>query len=126
MCFILWMKALFTHDINGQKLWLIGFTDNTTKDFHVVVTKTRDSNILEKFIRKMISTGNNIVTDGWAGYEWIEDANSGYRRYSHIHGHNDFGHGIQSTSHIESIWSQLKSQIKTIYKAIPSLNFLYF
>ena len=86
-----------------------GFNDNTTKDFHVIVTKTRDSNILEKFIRKMIHTGNNIVTDWWAGYECNEDVNSGYRRYNHIHGYNDFGKGIQSSSHIESIWSQLKS-----------------
>lgn len=74
----------------------------------------------------MIPTGNNILTDWWAGYEWIEDTNSGYRRYSHIHGCNNFGHGISSMSHIESIWSQLKYQIKTIYKTIPSLNFLYF
>ena len=96
-------ESLFTHDINEQKLRLISFTDNTTKDFHGVVTKIRDSNILEKFIRKKIPTGNNIVRDEFSGYEWIENINSEYIRYSYIHGRNDFGQEIQSTSHIESI-----------------------
>ena len=74
----------------------------------------------------MILKGNNIVTDGWAGYNWIDSNDSGNRRYQHIHGHNDFGQGLESTNHIESIWSQLKSEIKGIYKTTPSLNFLYF
>ena len=46
----------------------------------------------------MIPVGNNIVTDGWAGYDWMDQAESGYRRYRHIH-----SHGLESTSHIESI-----------------------
>ena len=119
-------ESLFTHDINGQQLWIIGFTDNITKDFHIVLAKNREANTLEKFIRRMIPEGNNIVTDGWRGYNWIDSDDSGYRRYQHIHGHNDFGHGLESTSHIESLWSQLKSEKKGIYKTILSLNFLYF
>ena len=89
-------ESLFTHDANGQQLWLLGFTDNITKDFHIVLTKNRDADTLEKFIRRM-------VTDGWAGYNWMDSDDSGYRRYQHIHGHNDFGQGLESTSHIESI-----------------------
>ena len=95
------------------------------KDFHIVLTKNRDADTLEKFIRRMVPEGNNIVKDGWAGYNWMDSDDSGYRRYQHIHGHNDFGQGLESTSHIESIWSQLKSEIKGIYKTIQSLNFLY-
>jgi hypothetical protein len=50
----------------------------------------------------------------------------GYSRSVHIHGGGDFGIGITSTSHIESIWSQLKSILKKIYYVIPSKNFFYF
>ena len=119
-------ESLFTHDLNGQQLWLIGFTDNVSKDFHIVATKNRDAVTLETFIRRMIPVGNNIVTDGWPGYDWMDQANSGYRRFPHIHGQNDFGHGVESTSHIESIWGQLKDVISSIYKSIPCINFLYF
>ena len=40
----------------------------------------------------MIPVGNNIVTDGWPGYDWMDQAGSGYRRYRHIYGQNDFWH----------------------------------
>ena len=62
-------ESLFTHDVNGQQIWLIGFTDNNTKDFHIVVTKNRDAATLETFIKRMIPVWNNIVTDGWPGYD---------------------------------------------------------
>ena len=56
----------------------------------------------------------------------VDNANSGYTRYLHNHGHHDIGYGPESTSHIESIWAQLQSEIKTTYKMIPCQNFLYF
>ena len=45
---------------------------------------------------------------------------------SHIHARNAFGEGIQSTSHVESLWAQIKSEIKGTYKMVPSSNLLYF
>ena len=41
----------------------------------------------------------------------------------HVYGGGDFGFGINSTSHIESILSQLKSILKNIYYIIPHNNF---
>jgi len=38
----------------------------------------------------------------------------------------DFGLGLNSSSHIKSIWSQLKATIKKIYNVIPKKNLLYF
>ena len=66
------------------------------------------------------------MTDGWSGHDWINARNSGYRHYEHIHSHNDFGRGLESTSHIEGVWAQLKSEIKSTYKMIPSFNLLFF
>ena len=40
---------------------------------------------------------------------------------------HDFGFGNESTSHVESIWSQLKIEIKSTYKCIYHLIiFLYY
>ena len=67
-----------------------------------------------------------MVTDGWHEYDWVNIPDSGYTRYTHIHGRFDFGHGLQSTNHMESIWSQVKAEITSCYKMIPSTNLLYF
>ena len=65
--------------------------ENQTKDFCFVVSKIRDEYTTKEFITRYIPTGNNIVTDGWSGYDWIDRANSGYTRFEHIHGRNCFG-----------------------------------
>ena len=96
------------------------------KVFRVVLAINRDSDTLKAFITSNIAIGNNLVTDGWSGLDWINARNSGYRRYEHIHGHNDFGRGQESTSHIEGVWAQLKTEIKSTYKMIPSFNLLFF
>ena len=119
-------ESMFVHDVNKAPLWVLGMTENQTKDFRIVVSKTRDEEATKEFITRYIPTGNNIVTDGLSAYDWIDRANSGYTRFEHIHGRNDFGHGIESTSHVESIWGQLKNAIKSTYYIIPNLNFLYY
>ena len=50
-----------------------------------------------------------IIADGWAGYGFLDQEGSGYTRIKHIQGGGDFGFSVESTSHIESIWSQIKS-----------------
>ena len=59
-------------------------------------------------------------------YSWIDDNNSGYSHITHILGGGDFGFGISSTSHIESLWNALKAKIKTTYHIIRSKNFISF
>ena len=51
---------------------------------------------------------------------------SGYIHSKHTHNGGDFGQGYDSTSHIESIWNQLKNYIKSIYNIIPSDNFILY
>ena len=46
------------------------------------------------------------------GYNWLDSNQSGYVHRKHIHGAHDFGYGMESTSHIESLWLQLKLLIK--------------
>ena len=113
----------FTKNRRGEQIWILGIIDNVAKDFRTVASKTRDGATLKEFINRFIKRGNYIVSDGWSGYERAEEENSGYNHIKHIHGHRDFGYGIESTSHVESIWSQLKAEIKSIYYFIPLHNF---
>ncbi len=49
------------------------------------------------------------------GYNWLDSNQSGYIHRKHIHDSHDFGYGMESTSHIESLWFHLKLLIKKIY-----------
>ena len=43
-----------------------------------------------------------------------------------MHGWGDFELELESTSYIESIWSQIKGKIKEIYYFIPGKKFILF
>ena len=69
-------------------------------------------------------TGSKIVTDGWPGYNFLND--NGYVRYEHNHDAGDLGEGEESTSHSEGLWGNLKGDIISTYHCIPCKDFLYF
>lgn len=81
---------------------------------------------MKKIIKQHIGIGNNMVTDGWGAYEWMDANNLGYNRIIHIHGHHDFGYEEESTSHVESVWADLKQKLKSIYIAVKPNIFIYF
>ena len=56
------------------------------------------------------------MTEGLRCYYCINDRNSGYRLFEHIQAQNDFGRGLQSTSHIETIWDQLIQNLNQLNK----------
>ena len=62
---------------------------------------------MEKIIRHHFAASNNIITDRWGAYQWMNNIHFGYNRIIHIHGNHNFGHGEESTSHIESCWTDL-------------------
>ena len=86
-------------------------------------TFSRDIPTIKKFFEKFIKKGNTIATDGWISYYYLDEVNSGYTHIKYKHGAGSFGFGIQSASHIKSIWSQLKSKIKATYNTIPNSPF---
>ena len=95
-------------------------TNNDMKNFRIICSYNRDSDILKKFISKFIPPGNHIISDGWIGYSFLNEPLSDYSHSVHIHGRNDFGFGLDSTSHIESILGILKQEIKGVYTTIRS------
>ena len=56
----------------------------------------------------------------------MDNPNSGFHRIIHVHGLHDFWHGAESTSHIEQLWSVLKTLFRRIYVTVPSENFNIF
>ena len=104
---------------DGKQLWLLGAVNNNTKSFRIEATFSRDTETIKKFINKFIEKGNTIITDHWMSYNYLDAANSGYSHIKHNHGAGPFGFGIQSISHIESIWSQIMLKIKATYNTIP-------
>jgi hypothetical protein len=51
---------------------------------------------------------------------------SQYSHSIHNHGYGDFWIGLDSTAHIEQLWSQLKQIIKQIYYIILSEKYILF
>ena len=89
-------------NIGNTHIWFLGIIDTENKNFRLSPTFSRDGDNLNNFISKHIEQGNHIITEGWAGYDFLERPNSGYQRIKHIHGSGDFGYGRESTSHKES------------------------
>ena len=118
-------ESLINH-YKGRQIWLLGICDNITKNFRIEASYNRDATELKEFITSYVETGNKIVTDGWSGYSFLDLPHSGYYRIQHVHGGGDFGYGVESASHIETIWAQIKSRIKENYHLYPYKVFMLF
>jgi len=79
-------ESLFTH-INNENIWVIGVVDTSNNfNFRCNISKIRNNVYLKKFIAKYIKRGNNIITEGWSGYSFLNYNNSGYIHISYNHG----------------------------------------
>ena len=67
------------------------------------LTYSHAQNTSKKIIIKHIPIGNNLITDNWLGYVFINNDNSGYLHYVCNYSEGNFGIDNLSSSHIESI-----------------------
>lgn len=95
---------MFGHEA-GTQFWVLGIINTQTKEFRIEPVQVRDTPMIKSFISRHTKRGNNITTEGWSTYEYLDSPNSGYQHFIHNHGGGDFGFGIESTSHIESLWA---------------------
>ena len=58
------------------------------KEFRIAVTLSRDTHNLKKFIATYVPQGNNIISDRWSAYNFLNDL--GYCRLEHNHGRHDW------------------------------------
>ena len=45
-----------------------------------------DTNVLKSIIKIHIKSGNIVISDNWAGYNWLSNPSSGYYHHLHTHG----------------------------------------
>jgi len=117
-------ECLFSHK-NGHQFWMIGDINTQAKEFMLEASLDRSEATLKKFILKYIEKGNSIITDVWEGYNFLNNIPP-YNHITHIHIGRNFSFGIQSTSHIESLWVINKAKIKSSYKVIININLMKF
>ena len=86
----------------------------------------RNANHLKIFITNHIIPGINIIHDGWRAYSFLDSDDSVYIHEEYNHGQGNFGYGLHSRSHIESVWNTIKSEIKFLYRIIPHSNYIYY
>jgi len=90
------------------------------------ILPARNSHNIEIFVKNHILPGTTIVTDGWAGYNFLDNEESVWPHEIYNHGAGNFGIGAHSTSNIEQTWGHIKNMIKNIYNIIPKDNYRYF
>ena len=82
---------------------------------------------MKLFINNHIKKENNIITDGWLSYAFLDNINSHYYHEVYVHGPNgQFRFCQHNTSHIEKIWNNLKMIINKIYSLIPNNYFILY
>lgn len=64
-------ESMFCHDINGSKIWVLGITDNISKNFRIVASKSTETDIVKTFIYRYIRKDNHLVTDGFISYNFL-------------------------------------------------------
>ena len=64
---------MFCHTKDHSQVYVLDIIDNSKKDFRLEGTILRDSETLKKFVKKFVTPGNTIVTEGWSGYSFLED-----------------------------------------------------
>lgn len=117
-------ESLFTHDELGQ-VWVVGGVDTCLKNIRLDILRIRNSANISTFIYNHFKEGTHFTHDGWRGYDFL-DNDINFTHETHNHGAGDFGLGERSTSHIESLWAEIKREFFSIYGIIPMNNFIYF
>ena len=63
--------------------------------------------------------------DVWRGYDFLDNVIN-FTQEIYNQGDGDLGLDKRSTSHIESLWAEIKREFFSIYGIIPMNNFIYF
>jgi transposase-like protein len=93
----------------------VGGIERGTRKCFMEVVPDRSANTLNHVIKKWILPGSRIITDGWQGYNELENLDGGiYQHDVVVHEYNFVNPNDADvhTQSIESTWNRMKSTLK--------------
>jgi transposase-like protein len=95
--------------------WVFGGIERSTRKCFLEVVPNRNAQTLLPIIRKWISNGTHIISDGWQSYTDIPLIDNGVYTHSVIIHQQNFVNDADDSIHtqnIESLWKRVKSLLK--------------
>lgn len=120
-------ESIFSHltfktskKIKKTPIYVLGMIDTNTNEIRVIVVPNREKFTLEGEILKNVKPKTKIVAYGFDGYNSLPII--GYSHEVLNKKLEGLGKGEKVTSHIESVWSQLKQYAGIYNKSIPAFQ----
>lgn len=105
----------------NQDLWIVGGIDDQGNMF-MEITNRRTKSILRDIISRNVVPGSIVVTDGWKGYNGIEDD---YLRQIVVHDNSFVNAEGYHTNRIEATWGACKRLFRHVTNKKRELVFSY-
>ena len=106
----------------GNQLWVVGLVERSSNRIILYPVDNRNVETMRLIITTHIKPGSRILTDGWAAYNWLN--NAGYKHFNVIHKHTftqqykntQTGEVIAThTNTIEGAWQHCKERFKAMH-----------
>lgn len=106
-----------------KKKWIVGGIDYMTNEVFFVETFSRSSQALNEIILNNVEKGSIIYTDGWAGYNGLQELGFTHFVVNHKRNFVNSETGV-NTQKIEGTWSVMKRWLRR--RGISNRNSLFF
>ena len=67
----------------GMNVWVVGLVERATNQVIMYHVEDRSEEAMKSIIQNYVERGSSIYTDGWASYNWMNDA--GYEHFKLIY-----------------------------------------
>ena len=103
----------------AEKTAIMGMLDRGTREVRAMVIPNVKRETLQKKILEHVGFGATVYTDGWAGYDRMDE-----KRYVHeiVNHAEEYVRGEVSTQAIENFWSCLKRTLTGTYVAVEGYH----
>ena len=64
----------------GMNVWVVGLVERATNRVIMYPVEDRSEDTMKRIIQKHVERGSSVYTDGWAAYNWMNDA--GYNHFN--------------------------------------------
>lgn len=96
----------------GERYWLIGGIDRSTRNIHLQVVRRRTKAICNDFIRSHVEPNTHIMTDMWRGYNDLSRLGFLHSKVNHRNGFVNPIDGNINTQMIERLWKSFKAKYR--------------